>query len=353
LTLSIKKFNLFKFNKVFINIYLECNFYFTKGSYLKNKFIITISDIHGVKQFTMHQFIKQFVMWIITAIVVVIAIGTLVLYSLSNEVDTLNNLTQNLQDTKESLATQNSDLQRNILRKSETLNSMNEQLSEIETIIGLEPTIESSFYDRANNAKDKTVLKIEKSRLTVAQLTILNRSIPNGAPIKYKRITDRFGYRIHPITKKRQHHSGIDMSAKIGTPIYAPADGVVEYAKAKGTYGNYLLINHPFGFKTAYGHLNKFAVKSGDYIEKGDLVGYVGNTGRSTGPHLHYEIRYLQKWLNPDKYLTWSSKTYLNVMASERLVNWSKLMNQIEKRLQVRSLNNSNTNITRISYGTF
>ncbi len=230
---------------------------------------------------------------------------------------------------------------------------MNEQLSEIETIIGLEPNVESSFYDRANSAKDKTVLKIEKSRITVAQLTILNRSIPNGKPIKYKRITDRFGYRIHPITKKRHHHSGIDMSAKIGTPIYAPADGVVEYAKHKGSYGNYLLINHPFGFKTAYGHLEKFAVKSGDYIAKGDLIGYVGNTGRSTGSHLHYEIRYLHKWLNPDKFLTWSSETYGDVIASEKLVNWAKLMDQIEKRLQVQALNTTNTNITRISYGTF
>jgi murein DD-endopeptidase MepM/ murein hydrolase activator NlpD len=320
---------------------------------LKNKFIITISDIHGVKQYTMHQFIKLFAMWIIAAIVIVFAIGTLFLYSLSDKVDELNNLTQNLQDTKEQLAIQNGDLQNNILRKSETLNSMNEQLSEIETIIGLEPTIESSFYDRANSAKDRTTLNVEKSRITVAQLTILNRSIPNGVPIKYKKITDTFGYRIHPITKKRHHHSGIDMSAKIGTPIFAPADGVVEYAKYKGSYGNYLLINHPFGFKTAYGHLEKFAVKSGDYIAKGDLIGYVGNTGRSTGAHLHYEIRYLHKWLNPDKFLTWSAETYGDVIASERLVNWSKLMNQIQIRLQFQALNKTNTNITRVSYGTF
>ncbi len=310
--------------------------------------MITISDIHGVKQYTMHQFIKLFVMWILAAIVLIITIGTLVLYSLSDQVDELNNLTQNLQDTKEQLAIQNGDLQNNILRKSETLNSMNEQLAEIETIIGLEPNIESSFYDRANSAKIGTTLKVEKSRLTVAQLAILNRSIPNGIPITYKRITDKFGYRIHPITKKRHHHSGIDMSAKIGTPIYAPADGVVEYAKRKGSYGNYLLINHPFGFKTAYGHLEKFAVKSGDYITKGDLIGYVGNTGRSTGAHLHYEIRYLHKWLNPDKFLTWSSQTYGDVIANERLVNWAKLMDQIEQRLQLQALNNTNIKIARI-----
>lgn len=309
--------------------------------------MITISDIHGVKQYTMHQFIKLFVMWILAAIVIIIGVGALVLYSLSDQVDELNNLTDNLQNTKEQLALQNSDLQNNILRKSETLNSMNEQLSEIETIIGLEPDLESSFYDRASSAKDQTTIKVEKSRLTAAQLAILNRSIPTGAPIKYKRITDKFGYRIHPITKKRHHHSGIDMSAKTGTPIYAPADGVVEYAKYNGSYGNYLLINHPFGFKTAFGHLKGFAVKSGDYISKGDLIGYVGNTGRSTGAHLHYEIRYLHKWLNPDKFLTWSSQTYGDVISSERLVNWAKLMDQIEQRLQLQALNSTHTKIAR------
>ncbi len=318
---------------------------------MKNKFIITVSDIHGVKQYTLHQFIKTFVIWLLAAIILVIAVGTLLLYSLSHKVDELNTLTESLQMTTAQLETKNTDLQTNIVRKSETLESMNEQLAEIETIIGLEPDIDSTFSARANSAKNITVQKVEASRITAAQLAILNRSIPTGKPLKYKRITDKFGYRIHPITKKRHLHSGIDMSAKTGTPIYAPADGVVEYAQVKGAYGNYMLINHPFGFKTAYGHLHKFACKSGDYVQKGDLIAYVGNTGRSTGPHLHYEIRYLHKWLNPDKFLTWSAQTYGDVIASENKVNWNRLMNQIEKRLQVQALNSTQT--TRISYGTF
>lgn len=318
---------------------------------MKNKFIITISDIHGVKQYTLHQFIKVFVLWIIAAIVLVITVGVLFLYSLTDKVDELKFLTKDLQETKKQLAIQNSDLQNNILRKSETLESMNEHLLEIENIIGMEPDIESSFFDRAEGAKNKTIQKVQMSRLTVAQLSILNRSIPNGVPIKYKKITDKFGYRINPVTKKRHLHSGMDFSADIGTPIYSPADGVVEYAKIKGTYGKYMQINHPFGFKTAYGHLDKFAVKSGDYISKGDLIGYVGNTGRSTGSHLHYEIRYLHKWLNPDKFLTWSKETYRDVIASEKLVNWDRLMDQIEKRLQIQALNKDNK--IRISYGTF
>jgi murein DD-endopeptidase MepM/ murein hydrolase activator NlpD len=313
--------------------------------------IITVSDINGTKQYTLHQFIKVFILWIVLAIVLIFTIGTLMLTSLDDKVDKLNLLTKNLQDTRSELASQNSYLQLNILQKSDTLDSMNEQLSEIENIIGLESDINSTFFDRASSAKNRSIEKVEMSRLTAAQLSILNRSVPNGSPIKYNRISDKFGYRINPVSKKRHHHSGIDMTAKKGTPIYAPADGVVEYAKSKGTYGKYLLVNHPFGFKTAYGHLSKFAVKTGDYISKGDLIGYVGNTGRSTGSHLHYEIRYLHKWLNPEKFLTWSSNTYDKVIASERLVDWRNLMRQIEQRLQVQLINK--TEIVRINNGTF
>ncbi len=319
---------------------------------MKNKFIITVSDIHGVKQYTLHQIIKVFVVWVVLAVVIIFAIGALVVNSLSDEVEDLNTLTQGLVETKKELEMKNTALQTDILRKSETLESMNEHLSEIEKIVGLEPDIESAFGDRANSAKNKMVEKVQQTRLTVAQLSILNRSIPNGNPLKiYKKITDKFGYRIHPITKKRQFHAGIDLSAATGTAIYAPADGVVEYAKGKGTYGKYLLLDHPFGFKTAYGHLSRFAVKKGDYISKGDIIGYVGNTGRSTGPHLHFEIRYLNKWLNPQKFLNWSSSTYINIMATQSAVNWVALMNQIKSRLQIQALNNINH--TRISYGAF
>ncbi len=319
---------------------------------MKNKFIITVSDIHGVKQYTLHQIIKVFVVWVVLAVVIIFAIGALVVNSLSDEVEDLNTLTQGLVETKKELEMKNTALQTDILRKSETLESMNEHLSEIEKIVGLEPDIESAFGDRANSAKNKMVEKVQQTRLTVAQLSILNRSIPNGNPLKiYKKITDKFGYRIHPITKKRQFHAGIDLSAASGTAIYAPADGVVESAKGKGTYGKYLLLDHPFGFKTAYGHLSRFAVKKGDYISKGDIIGYVGNTGRSTGPHLHFEIRYLNKWLNPQKFLNWSSSTYINIMATQSAVNWVALMNQIKSRLQIQALNNINH--TRISYGAF
>jgi murein DD-endopeptidase MepM/ murein hydrolase activator NlpD len=210
---------------------------------------------------------------------------------------------------------------------------MNTQLEEIETILGVEPDVSNAFEDRAEAAKQKGIKNIQAANLSIAELSLLNKSIPTGCPLKeYKRVSDQFGYRIHPITKKRVFHFGIDYAAKTGTPIYATADGVVAYAKNKGGYGKFLLIKNPFGFSSAFGHLSKFAVKPGDYVYQGDLIGYVGNSGKSTGPHLHYEIRYLYKWLNPKKFINWSQNNYKEIMKKEKRVKWIKLLEQLHKR---------------------
>ena len=111
-----------------------------------------------------------------------------------------------------------------------------------------------------------------------------------------------FGYRYDPFTKKRKLHEGHDFSADIGTPIVATADGIVKSSRYFGSFGNYVEIDHGNGFVTCYGHLSKRAVKKGESIERGQYIGKVGNTGRSTAPHLHYEIRYNNKNLDPTNF---------------------------------------------------
>ncbi len=297
---------------------------------MKNKFIITISDIHGVKQYTLHQFIRVIALWLVLGIIVVFTVGAIILNSLSEEVDEYAIYTQMLKNTKQTLIEENSKLQSSIFEKTQELESMNQHLSEIEVMIGIKPDINNMLQDSQHDISKQ----IEKIKLTATQINILNKSIPNGFPIDYKRVSDGFGYRIHPILKRKEFHAGIDLTAKSGTPIYAPADGVVEYAKKKGSYGNYLLLNHPYGFKTAYGHLKKFAVKEGDYVSKGDIIGYVGNTGRSTGPHLHYEIRYLQKWLDPKNFKELSPQNYSKIMKKESFIQWDSLMAQIFRQIR-------------------
>ena len=104
-------------------------------------------------------------------------------------------------------------------------------------------------------------------------------------------IASGFGFRVHPIYKVKKMHTGIDFAASIGTPIYATADGKVLEVDIKFSgYGKMVEIDHGFGYKTRYAHMHEFAVRPGQTIKRGDLVGYVGNTGLSTAPHLHYEV---------------------------------------------------------------
>jgi len=122
-------------------------------------------------------------------------------------------------------------------------------------------------------------------------------------PLDGARITSNFGKRKHPILGYTKMHKGVDFGASRNTPVYAAGDGIVEYAKRNGGYGNYIRIRHNSDYKTAYAHLARFAkfIKKGKRVKQGEVIGYVGTTGRSTGPHLHYEIIFRGKQVNPLK----------------------------------------------------
>lgn len=112
-------------------------------------------------------------------------------------------------------------------------------------------------------------------------------------------LSSSYGMRVHPITGKVARHNGIDIPAPYGTPIYATADGIVGRAQRLGGYGNYVEINHGNEIQTRYGHMSRFVVRPGERVKKGEVIGYVGSTGRSTGNHLHYEVRIEGAPVNP------------------------------------------------------
>jgi len=112
-------------------------------------------------------------------------------------------------------------------------------------------------------------------------------------------LTDSFGGRRDPFTGEHGFHQGIDISADKGNPVYATADATVDSASYTGDYGNFVVLRHAFGLLTRYGHLSKFVVRAGQAVKRGDVIGYVGATGRATGSHLHYEILANGKLINP------------------------------------------------------
>ena len=116
-------------------------------------------------------------------------------------------------------------------------------------------------------------------------------------------LSSGFGYRISPFTGQPKLHAGLDIANRVGTPIIAPARGTVTFAGWQGAYGNYITINHGNGISTHYAHMQRLVVKEGQVVNRGDLIGYIGNTGRSTGPHLHYEVRVGGVPVNPLRYI--------------------------------------------------
>jgi murein DD-endopeptidase MepM/ murein hydrolase activator NlpD len=112
-----------------------------------------------------------------------------------------------------------------------------------------------------------------------------------------------FGYRISPFTNQREFHKGIDIANRIGTPIIAPADGFVVHAGKEGNFGKMITINHGYNLQTRYGHLSKYRIKKGQYVKRGQIIGEVGNSGRCTGPHLHYEVLLSGVPVNPLRFI--------------------------------------------------
>ena len=327
---------------------------------MKNRFIITISDIHGSKQYSVHEIIKKIIFFAVLTFILIGVITFFYIKYLNNKVDVLRVETDTFKKEVLALKIESKNLiienkQHTVLKQqlvglidenTDKLNSMKSHLREVEEIIGIGPDMNTSFSDRvqqakAHEAKEKKKIvenmqdEVKQDKVTAIQKALLLNSIPNGKPLKYKRIASAFGYRIHPVTKKKSFHAGLDLPAKQGTPIYAPASGAVAFAAKKGAYGNFLLLTHSYGFKTAYGHLSRFAVKSGDYVIKGQKIAYVGSTGRSTGPHLHYEVRYLTKWLDPKNFMFWDLDNINYITDKIDTVNWKSILQQTEKLISL------------------
>jgi len=292
-------------------------------------FTVTIHDESGVRQFNVHKFVKKalFYTFIFLLTIGLIAIGT-ILY-LNESVDKIEAKKEQLEKAYSDLQQRNAILEESMQEtklslesKKKELETLSDSLSEIETLIGLKPIADESLEERVS------VVKLSSSeRATLLQL------IPNGSPIEYHGITSKFGYRIHPTLKKREFHRGSDLKAKMNTPVYAPADGIVEWAgnHKKSGFGKLVILEHVYGFKTYYGHLNKIVIKSGQFVKKGDLIAYTGNSGMSNGPHLHYEIRFIHRVLNPYYFIKWTQSNYNAIFQKEKKVPWQSLITAMSR----------------------
>lgn len=273
---------------------------------MSSHFSIIIQDENGVKQFNLHNIIKKASTAIIVFLIFMLGGAISLIIYLSHSVDTI---------------------EKKLSQKKKELIEVSDSLSEIETLMGISVQNDLAMEERFGIAK-----------LNSEHLSTLMQFIPSGSPIEYNGINSEFGYRFNSVLNKKEYHLGLDLKAKVATPVYATADGIVEIAKfdAKGGYGNLVTIQHNYGFKTYYAHLSKISTKAAAFVKKGDLIGYSGNTGLSSGPHLHYEIRFIQRVLNPIEFVRWGSDNYIDIFEKEKSIPWQELV-KITSHIKVQS----------------
>ena len=286
---------------------------------MRDKIVVTITDVHGSRHFTLSKFIRKVFFYTIIFIVFLLIFSFSTIYYLSKKVDSFQKEITLLEEKKVDLQSENKNLIKKIQTKFNELEFINEKVKNIEELLGIKP-IDANLSVKVKALEVDAMIK-----------KIMLQLIPNSSPVPYKGITSKYGTRIHPVLKRKEFHKGIDLRAAYKTPVYAPADGVVEFAgyHKKSGFGVLLIINHNYGFKTLYGHLYKCKVKTGDFVKKGDIIAYTGNSGLSSGPHLHYEIRYLQIPLNPIKFIKWDLKNFNSIFRKEKTIKWDFLVNQI------------------------
>lgn len=226
-------------------------------------------------------------------------------------------------------------LSQELEEKRDQVSILGKRVFDVESVLGL---ADENAIDE-NNLENR----IDAAAIDSAVRATMFRMIPNDSPLNYLRVSSSYGRRTNPITGKRHTHTGIDLTCKRGEEIYAPADGVIETVRpsSKG-YGNFLTLRHSFGFMSSYAHLQKFKVRSGQFVSKGDLIATCGNSGNSTGPHLHYEVRFLGRALNPQYTMDWTPENFNYLFEKEKKVKWAPLVKLIDDtvRLQVNLTNN-------------
>ncbi|MFC5080514.1 Murein DD-endopeptidase MepM [Vibrio thalassae] len=219
------------------------------------------------------------------------------------------------------------ELENDLAQREEHIALVSDRLSDLELVLGVsQPNEGQALESRLDTAA--IYYNVRKELFT---------QIPSGSPVGERRISSQFGERVHPVTKKLKMHRGLDFAVNVGTSIYATADGVVEATKKSNKgLGNFLRVQHSFGFSSSYSHLNSFNVKVGQFVQKGDLIAISGNTGLSSGPHLHYEVRFLGRALDPKPFVEWNMNKFEHILTEVRVIKWESLITVVEQRVAQR-----------------
>ena len=284
---------------------------------MKRRVLITITDTRRFFQFSLGQVVKWIALALFLALVAAAVSGWLYVRSVERAYDAALARQKSLEESRKVLRQRIEKLDGQIEARQRALDRLGDRLSDLETMINGETDLNATTSERVDNVT-----------LSASQLALLFSIVPNGSPLPDTKVTGSFGWRVHPVRKRREFHAGLDLRAKTRKPVWTTADGIVEFAgyHKRSGYGNLVIIDHGFGFKTYYGHLARVNVRTGDAVIKGDVIGISGNTGLSTAPHLHYEVRFLTRPVNPYWLMRWEKRDYRMIFEKLKRIPWNALI---------------------------
>ncbi len=291
---------------------------------MRNRYIISITDLKGTRSINVHKMIKKVIIYSVIILATILLVGVVTIDFLISELSSLESKKNMIAEEYSKMLQKNDQLFNEMQLKKDELVLLTDKLEDLEGVVGVnhEGHGELSLEER-----------VDLASVTGTQKGFVLQLIPSGWPLKEQEVSSNYGSRTHPILKRVEYHPGIDLRAGHGTPVFATADGIVDYTITgnNGGYGNTVVIDHVFGFNTIFGHLSKIVVEKGTFVKKGDIIAYSGNTGLSSGPHLHYEVRFLSQHLNPKPFLDWDMANFEKIFKQERVVKWQSLLNMISR----------------------
>lgn len=349
----------------------------TKTTSRKNEYLlITVSDKQCTKHFRIPKYIKSFLIAAGAAISLALVVSNVLVFTQKEKLGEAREETVSIEDAFVKLSSKISTLNKTMALNKAERTQMSDVLAQMEKISGVSTSsMNTPILDRLSAVSDylthkeldlgelddRVVMIKERIKtpnessavnqddtltivddtlethldvisLSISQQKVLHDSIPNGYPAQNLGTTSSFGKRLHPTTHEASYHNGVDLKASEGTQVVATADGVIKQADYNKLNGNRISITHNYGFETRYAHLSKMQVKAGDVVQKGDIIGLSGNTGRSDGPHLHYEVRFLDKAYNPGDFLAWEFGDQA-IFTKVRGIQWQSLIGLINKQV--------------------
>ena len=297
------------------------------------RLVIMITDLNGSRHINVDVMFKRAAAYLLAFAITAIVFVSVGIFVVNQEMRETKN--RNLQLTSKFM-----EMQEHNDRLNAMINQKNEEIALVgDRFVGIEDLLETGGDDalldsdglgdiediptELDSLASNLIRRIDTASLTTLQRSFIMKFIPNGSPLNIPmKISGKYGRRYHPILNVYHIHTGIDIAAPFNTPVYATADGVVDWASAgdNGGYGKLIKISHSFGFRTYYAHLNDIKAQRGQFVKKGQLIALTGSSGRSTGPHLHYEIRFLGQPINPLNFVEWSMQNFSSIFEKEKTV---------------------------------